>query len=435
MCLEPLVYGGTGSMSINSDVNSVNKSAHKPAPAVNRADANRVEANAAAPSGQKIDLHSLQQKAWVKEQEINALKVQNRHLISKLEEAEKNFQPGQVYSQQIASEVQNYLKPVIGQIEKSLAQAFELLQGTLRGVYQQSQRAQSSFDDLANHSREFEMKMHEQRKGDQLYFQEKIFSSITAFCDRMERQIETRMSALQVVELMNIKQNEVLSDVESMKSMVLAMNKNSDLNRGEISRIEKEVIETNQRITEIQMQGSSAEEMTRDGLQQIQNHRSEFKILRGEMRAILDQTQRMNDRVTIIDERLLESLGDGQQPNARDQERIRHELKELEAVDSLENLIAIKNEDITKIENEMKANQANQLSENQEDLVMILDLLRSQKTDLKKVAENAKNNLRASVASPVTVSPAAEVESVSLETNQNENNENDSDSAERLLLK
>jgi hypothetical protein len=323
--------------------------------------ANNAANNSPTAAAPKIDLQQLQQKAWVKEQEINALKVQNRHLISKLEEAEKNFQPGQVYSQQIAAEVQNYLKPVIGQIEKSLSQAFELLQGTLRGVYQQSQRAQGAFEDLANHSREFEMKMQEQRKSDQVYFQEKIFSSITAFCDRLERQIDTRLGALSIVELMNVKQNEVLSDVEAMK----------------------------QRLTETQMQGSRQEEMSRDGLQQIQNHRSEFKILRGETRAVLEQIQKLNNRINLLDghiEGMIESL-----PSTRDQG----------FVHQIENLIQTKNEDINRIENEIKTAPSHELNEGQENLVLMLEFLRTQKTELKKVADAAKNKIRgANVENP-----------------------------------
>ena len=51
------------------------------------------------------ELQQFQQKVWVKEQEINALKVQNRHLIAKLEEAELSAKPNQINTQQIAQQI------------------------------------------------------------------------------------------------------------------------------------------------------------------------------------------------------------------------------------------------------------------------------------------------------------------------------------------
>src|ERR1700758_3826084 len=67
----------------------------------------------------------VQQRLWVKEQEVSALKVQNRHLIAKLEDAEKSAQPNQINTQKIATEIQNKLKPLIGDIQKSLTESFD----------------------------------------------------------------------------------------------------------------------------------------------------------------------------------------------------------------------------------------------------------------------------------------------------------------------
>ena len=146
-----------------------------------------------------------EQRLWVKEQEINALKVQNRHLISKLEESE--------------SRSHSNIQPVVAEIEKSLGTAYEMLQGTMRGIYQQSQRCQAAVDELTSHSRDLENRLNEQRKADRVYFQDKIFASITAFCDRMERQIENRLQALEVIEVVHVKQNEILSDLDQIKNI------------------------------------------------------------------------------------------------------------------------------------------------------------------------------------------------------------------------
>ncbi len=386
--------------------------------------------NKNAQKSDQPDVQQLNQRIWVKDQEVNALKVQNRHLIAKLEEAEKNTKPTQQWAHQISSEVQNYLQPVVNdinkqsqiaqiQIEKSLTQAFEMIQGTLRGVYQQSQRVQDSVGELATHSGELEKKIHEQRKADQIFFQEKIFSSMQAFCDRLERQIEGRLSSLSAVEVMNVKVNEMLSDIQAMKAITSNMGKNSELNRQDFSRVGKDNIENSHKLTEIEIQSRNMEEIIRDALQQIQNHRTEFKILRGEMRSIIEHSQRINEKVNHIDERLVETANEVQ-VSPRDHERLRQELKDIDAVESIEDLIAIKNEDIHNIQSALETGQ---FDTKKEDLGMILELLRTQKSELKKVAKEAEIYLRNSGAqnsqllNPIETDELAENDNPSSEAN------------------
>src|SRR3954466_9940659 len=75
-------------------------------------------------------LSTLEQRIWVKEQEVSALKVQNRHLLAKLDDAEKSAKPNQVNTQFIALEVQKSLQPVLQELDKSIKGAFEILQST-----------------------------------------------------------------------------------------------------------------------------------------------------------------------------------------------------------------------------------------------------------------------------------------------------------------
>lgn len=242
------------------------------------------------------DLQQTQQRLWVREQEINALKVQNRHLLTKLEQAEASAKPNQINTQSVADEVQRNLKPVLAEIEKSLKNAFDLLQSTMRGIYQQSSRAQQAVEDMTRHTRDI-----------QNHMQENVATSMGTFCDRLERQILSRLNG---IETMVQKQNEMLMDIETMKVAFQGMQKNSESNRAEVSRIEKESIEANQKLIEVQMQARNTEEVTRDALQQIRNHRSEFKLLRGEMRAILKNTNEVesadasNEDLTVVLERL-----------------------------------------------------------------------------------------------------------------------------------
>jgi regulator of replication initiation timing len=186
------------------------------------------------------EVQQVQQRLWVKEQEVSALKVQNRHLIAKLEEAEKSAEPNKINTQKIATEIQNQLRPLIGEIEKSLTESFDILKGTMRGIYQQSQRAQQAVEDIGAHSREIELRTNEQRKADQVYYQEKILSMVTSFGERIERQLENRLRSLAVVELMNTKQNEVLADVEMLKSSLASLVVSNENLRSEIKTLIKD---------------------------------------------------------------------------------------------------------------------------------------------------------------------------------------------------
>ncbi|MBS1959406.1 MAG: hypothetical protein JST80_08045 [Bdellovibrionales bacterium] len=327
-------------------------------------------------------LSNLEQRVWVKEQEVSALKVQNRHLLAKLDEAEKTARPNQINTQFVAVEVQKSLQPVIQELEKSIKGAFEILQSTMRGIYQQSQRCQQAVEEIGAHSRDIEVRVNEQRKADHVFFQEKILGSVAAFCDRMERQIENRLKSLSVIDVLNSKQNEMLNDMDQMKAMVSGIHKNSDLNRSDLGRIERDSAEVGQKLIEVHAQTNNSEELSRDVLQQVQNHRSEFKLLRGEMRSILDNVGKLSEKISLIEERV----------TRHHENNLEQELKEIETNDSIQELIDIKEADISNIQNVLNAAEA---SQNKEDLTLILDMLRSQKSDLKKVAKEAETRLRA----------------------------------------
>ena len=223
------------------------------------------------PAATSAESQQIQQRLWVKEQEVSALKVQNRHLIGKLEEAEKSAQPNQINTQKIAIEVQAQLKPLIGEIEKSLKESFDMLKSTMRGIYQQSQRAQQAVEDIGSHSREVEMRNAENRKADQVYYQEKILSMVTSFGERIERQLENRLRNLAVVELMNTKQNEVLADIETLKGAVSELMVSNESLRQEVKILCKETSQRNntniEKIAEI---FAESNQMKRDILQEAQ---------------------------------------------------------------------------------------------------------------------------------------------------------------------
>jgi hypothetical protein len=236
------------------------------------------------PLPSNIEAQQLQQRLWVKEQEVSALKVQNRHLIAKLEESEKkaeqNAQPQQINTQLIATEIQNQIKPLIGEIEKSLKESFDMLKSTMRGIYQQSQRAQQAVEDIGAHAREVETRHNEARKADQVYYQEKILSMVTSFGDRIERQLENRLRNLAVVELMNTKQNEVLADIEMIKGAISEliisneglrqeMRKNANL-----EQVLEKFSENNHRKSEIVRSVSESEKIMKDTASHVEQNTS-----------------------------------------------------------------------------------------------------------------------------------------------------------------
>jgi hypothetical protein len=213
----------------------------------------------------------VQQRLWVKEQEVSALKVQNRHLIAKLEDAEKSAEPNQINTQKIANEIQNQLRPLISDIQKSLVESFDILKGTMRGIYQQSQRAEKAVDDIGAHARETELRLNEQRKADQVYYQEKILSMVTSFGERIERQLENRLRNLAVVELMNTKQNEVLADVDQIKGALAELMVSNESLRTEIKNLCKETsTRNNTNIEKIAEIFSQSNQLKRDAFQEAQ---------------------------------------------------------------------------------------------------------------------------------------------------------------------
>lgn len=343
------------------------------------------------------NLQQIQQRLKVREQEISALKVQNRHLLSKIDEAEKNAKPNQINTQLVSHEIQGKLDPVIAQMQSTMTNSFEILQSTMRGIYQQSQRAQQAVEEMASHSRDLEIRMNEQRKADQNYYQDKIFAMMGAFCDRVERQIELRLKSLSIIEVMNSKQNEVLNEVETMREAVTSMSRNSESNRNEISRIEKNAEEANSKLIDLQLQNQGSEEILRDTLQQIQNHRSEFKLIRAELKLTLDYISRIAQKLenTNFSAPVAQEEAPPVQPLQAEavtavaiEEEVRSEVNEQKIIDDI---IENKHRELELLEKNIEAQMQGQ---SQDDVAMLLALLRAQKAELQRVSDHAKNYIK-----------------------------------------
>jgi hypothetical protein len=346
-----------------------------------------------ANTGANAATHETKQRLWVREQEVNALKIQNRHLLAKLEEAEKKARPDPITSEQITAEVHKNLQPVITQVERSLQNSFEMISGTLKGIYQQSHRAQEVVEEMTEHVKTVESRMQEQRKADQLYFQEKIFATITTFCDRIERQVEQRLKALSSIEVINVKQNELLTDLEGLKST----------------------------LNEMQTQNRNAEEMARDGLRQVQNHRNDLKNFRNEVQVELRSfaqiaselpeslTNQLNAQLNAS-KRDLQSLVNATAQNETNapvlpvntsanlpagatSSAAGIQTPALEVSTANENHLIAPYAELNEVHDIRSAIAAGEIEASNEDLGLVLELLNSQKEDVKAVAQKTGNFL------------------------------------------
>jgi chromosome segregation ATPase len=196
---------------------------------------------------------------------------------------------------------------------------------------------------------------------------------ISNFSDRLERQVEIRLKALGQIEILNAKQNEILSELESMKNSQESVQKNAEINRNEIARMERTTGEMNQKVIDIQIQTRNSEETTRNTLQQVQNHRAEFRLIRAELKQAIDT---MN--VLLQNVERSQNLLDNGAPSMAGNE-------------TLENLLEEKQKEIENLEQSILANQPGNA---EEDAAVVLNLLRAQKQELSRAAADARTYLQ-----------------------------------------
>ena len=220
-----------------------------------------------------------------------------------------------------------------------------------------------------------------------------------------------------MVEILSSKQNEVLSDVEAIKSSLSLMQKSAESSRSEMIRIERNGSEANEKLSEMQMQTQQAEELVRDTFQQIQNHRTEFKLIRAEIKTSLDYVNKMvnlmesqSSEVRVAMTAATESAADAaanamSAAGAADAEAkiaatpppapvVRYYQAPQTSQDSghenriIQNMIETKQRELQDLERDIES-QGDE--DAQDDATVILSLLRAQKTELQRVASEAKS--------------------------------------------
>lgn len=344
----------------------------------------RDESMAVNSNSQNPNPQLLQQRLSVREQEINALKVQNRHLIAKIDELEKAAEPNQIDTQFIADEVKRHIDPVVQQLQSTLSASFEMIQSTLKGIYQQSQRSQGAVEQMAAHARELEGRMNEQRKQDQNFYQDKMFSMIGNFCDRLERQIDVRLKSLSVVEMVHSRQNEILIDLETLKAAIFSVQKFNEANRIDIHRIEKSANVIHQTLLDIQHSGKNIEEI-------------KLRAPAGEVRAAPPRfTIQLPNPGNVESVPIQAPIGASINPS------LESGGQGIGNADQAGNNVENINPEVTNISADIGNVKLSSLAK--EDASVILALLRAEKNELKKVARKAREYIQ-NTTNPEAPSP------------------------------
>lgn len=196
---------------------------------------------------------------------------------------------------------------------------------------------------------------------------------IGTFCNRIERQIEIRFKALSSIELMNTKQNEVLSDVERM--------------RVALENINLYYQESADKLNGVQLNARSSKEMTQNLLQQMQNQRAEFKLIRSELNTALDimnavpYSKQNRFKPETNDDDVFASV-----PIQKEEIRIERDPSQI-----IDDLIEKKHIEL----NELEKNTENQDPEKiQDNAAELLSLIRAQHNEIQRVADDAKQFLK-----------------------------------------
>lgn len=190
---------------------------------------------------QKNSEDALNQRLWVKEQEVQALKTQNRHLIARLEELEKKKTDveentlalgefrGTLTTQlssalnAIQEQIQRFTSQVLATTETSLKSGFETIQQTMKALYTQNQRGQQQIENAVGSIGNLEKRVDQQAtevlnqtKVHNLQFQDKVVGNLNGFMDRIERLMDSRLQGLSELSRLDYKQEELLREIKAL---------------------------------------------------------------------------------------------------------------------------------------------------------------------------------------------------------------------------
>lgn len=238
-------------------------------------------------------------ETWVKEQEIQALKVQNRHLIQRIEELENsksdievnnklisNFQ-GQLDQQlthalnQLQQQVQKFTRAVLTNTEAALKNGFESIQGTMKALYSQNQRGQEQIDRALQSTLRLEEKIENhqidvlaQAKVQNLQFQDRLVGNIQNFCDRIERVVDQRLEGLSALDSLKGKQEEsikLLSNVDQHRSDLISKVMSLEITQKNTDSVSRE---TQNQVQALRLEVRSVRDEIQNLIQNIQNART-----------------------------------------------------------------------------------------------------------------------------------------------------------------
>jgi hypothetical protein len=184
---------------------------------------------------------ALTQRLWVKEQEVAALKTQNRHLIARLEELEQKKTDveentaalgefrGNLTTQlsaalnSIQEQIHRFTNQILSSTETSLKSGFDTIQQTMRALYTQNQRSQQQIEKAVGSIGTLEQRVDtqasevlNQSKVHNLQFQDKVIGNLNGFMDRVERLMDSRLQGLSEIARLDYKQEELLTEIKNL---------------------------------------------------------------------------------------------------------------------------------------------------------------------------------------------------------------------------
>ncbi len=364
----------------------------------------------------------VEKRIWAKDQEIAALKLQNKHLLTKVDQIERAMAGNdpresahaiktaviqglhQTLSQMIQAELSPMVKALqneevvlrLGNIEKQVAQFMSQFQNvlltmseklaqvttqiphtvqktvsvnldkglgqihdTIKGLYSQASRAEASVERMLGRVGDLDKRVEEINRQSS----EKTYSTMNAFFDRIERQIEIRMKSLGEIESVRAKQNETLVDLESIRQTATSLLRVMEESRSDLGRVERQIQELSVRSVDLEVQTRTHDQILKDVFVQMQSHRNDFKSLKAEIKSNLSSTEDLAGWV-------------------------RQELETVQSTARVEDLINMKDQEIQSMESALKESREQQ---NQQDLIQILAMLKSQRVGLEQVAQDSKN--------------------------------------------
>ncbi len=152
---------------------------------------------------------------------------------------------------------------------------------------------------------------------------------------------------------------------------------------------------------DVPAQTQNAQELPRDTLPPVKNHRSEFRLIRSELQAAVEYINKISRRLES------DAVDRNRKANAEAKAQNDHEVEATGENHLINELTENKHRELEAME---KSIESQGMESSKDDATMILALLRAQKSELQRVADEAKNFLKnnAAPSNSISIEPLSE---------------------------